>query len=69
MMKLTTTVLLTVSLLAACTISAISPLTEQNPSATTASLSIVPPTGPNNPIVAAATNCGCPLSVATAALG
>lgn len=40
MMKPTTTVLLTVSLLAACTTPAVSPLTEQNPSATTASLSI-----------------------------
>ena len=40
MMKPTTTVLLTVSLLAACTTPAVSPLTEQNPSATTASASI-----------------------------
>ena len=40
MMKPTTTVLLTVSLLAACTPPAVSPLTEQNPSATTASSSI-----------------------------
>ena len=40
MMKPTTTVLLTVSLLAACTTPAVSPLTEQNPSATTASSSI-----------------------------
>ena len=39
MMKPTTTVLLTVSLLAACT-PAVSPLTEQNPSTTTASSSI-----------------------------
>ena len=40
MMKPTTTVLLTVSLLAACTTPAVSPLTEQNPSTTTASSSI-----------------------------
>lgn len=40
MMKPKTTVLLTVSLLAACTTPAVSPLTEQNPSATTASSSI-----------------------------
>ena len=39
MMKPTTTVLLTVSLLTACT-PAVSPLTEQNPSTTTASSSI-----------------------------
>ena len=39
-MKPTTTVLLTVSLLAACTTPAVSPLTEQNLSATTASSSI-----------------------------
>ena len=40
MMKPMTTVLLTVSLLAACTTPAVSPLTEQNPSTTTASSSI-----------------------------